>query len=87
MPIDPHAHHAAAPGAPARRAFSIVPGSPLPWIPAAIYVGSGGDVALRSIDSDDDVVYRNLPDGSYITVRAAIVRAAGTTASNLIGEV
>lgn len=33
-----------------------------------------------------DVTYRNLPDASYIAVRARFVRATGTTAINLIAE-
>lgn len=58
----------------------------LPVIPKGIYVGTGGDVVLRGIDGAADVTYRNLPDASYIAVRARHVRATGTTAANLIAE-
>lgn len=73
---------------PARAPFPILPSdtAELPAFPKGIYVGSGGDVTLRGIEGSADVTYRNLPDASYIAVRARYVRATGTTASNLIAE-
>jgi hypothetical protein len=74
--------------APARAPVAIVPSDadPLPVLPKGIYVGSGGDVVLRGVDADSDVTYRNLPDASYLNVRARFVRATGTTAADLIAE-
>lgn len=85
---DRFAYHADSAGTPARAPFAIVPddAAELPLLPKGIYVGSGGDVTLRGIDAAGDVTYRNLPDASYIAVRARFVRATGTTAGNLIGE-
>jgi hypothetical protein len=73
---------------PSRRPFTIQPhdSEPLRIVPKGIYVGTGGDVTLRGIDGGEDVLYRNLPDASYISVRASHVRATGTTASDLIAE-
>lgn len=73
---------------PARAPFPIVPDddAELELVTKGIYVGTGGDVCLRGVDSDEDVTYRNLGDGAYIAVRASHVRATGTTASNLIAE-
>lgn len=73
---------------PSRAPFTVVPDdiAQLPTIPKGIYVGIGGDVTLRGIDGGADVTYRNLPDASYIAVRASHVRATGTTAQNLIAE-
>lgn len=73
---------------PSRRPYAIVPhdANPLPYLPKGIYVGTGGNVTLRGVDSDSDVTYRNLPDASYIAVRATHVRATGTTAADLIAE-
>jgi hypothetical protein len=73
---------------PSRAPFSIVPHdrNPLPIVPKGIYVGTGGHVRLRGMDSDADVTYRNLPDSSYIAVRATFVRVTGTTASDMIAE-
>lgn len=73
---------------PSRQPFAIVPDdiAALATVPKGIYVGTGGDVTLRGIDAGADVTYRNLPDASYIAVRASHVRATGTTAANLIAE-
>jgi hypothetical protein len=71
-----------------RAPFAITPSDSeaLVAVPKDIYVGTGGDVVLRGVDGSADVTYRNLPDASYIAVRASHVRATGTTAANLIGE-
>jgi hypothetical protein len=80
--------HADAAFAPSRAPFAIAPsdGQALALVPKGIYVGTGGDVVLRGVDGAADVTYRNLPDSSYIAVRALYVRATGTTAADLIGE-
>lgn len=72
----------------ARRPYAVIPddSASLALVPKGIYVGTGGDVTLRGIDAATDVTYRNLPDASYIAVRASHVRATGTTAANLIAE-
>lgn len=77
-----------SPGAPSRAPFAIIAhdSQPLASVPKGIYVGTGGNVVLRGIDGDADVTYRNLPDASYIAVRASHVRATGTTATHLVGE-
>jgi hypothetical protein len=89
MPMpDKFRSFADTPGTSSRAPFAIVPQdtAELPSIPKGIYVGTGGDVVLRGVDGAADVTYRNLPDASYIAVRASHVRATGTTAANLIGE-
>lgn len=88
MPNDPYQSVASTPGSPASYAFEIDPGdNELPFLTSVIYVGNGGDVKLRPGDSDTDITYRNVPSGAYLTVRASHVRAVGTSASDLIGEV
>lgn len=85
---NPFTSFADAPSAPSCAPYTLVPHdtNELTLVPKGIYVGSGGDVTLRGVDSVADVTYRNLPDASYIAVRAQYVRATGTTASNLIAE-
>jgi len=85
---DPFQTHADAASAPSRAPFAIVPNDsqPLPLVPKGIYVGTGGDLVLRGIAGVADVTYRNLPDASYVAVRAAYVSATGTIASDLVGE-
>jgi hypothetical protein len=77
MPNDRFSTYADSPDSPANHAFAIVPSdsAELPAVTKAIYVGTSGDVT-----------YRNVPDGAYLTVRASHVRAAGTTAADLVGE-
>ena len=85
---DPYGTYSDNVSAPARNAYALVPhdSNQLTVIPKGIYVGTGGDITLRAIDAAVDVTYRNLPNASYIAVRAAYVRATGTTAANLIAE-
>lgn len=73
---------------PSRAPFAVVPHdtNALPIVPKGIFVGTGGTVTLRGIDGSADVTYRNLPDASYIAVRARYVRATGTTATDMIAE-
>jgi hypothetical protein len=85
---DKFAHQSDSANSPSRDVFALVPSDTalLSPIPKGIYVGSGGDVTLRAVDSQADATYRNLADASYIAVRAIYVRASGTTASNLVAE-
>lgn len=75
-------------GGPARNCFPVVPHdtNELASIPKGIYVGTGGNVTLRTVDGTADVIYKNLADGSYIAVRAQYVRATGTTAADMVAE-
>lgn len=88
MSFDAFSQNADIVNGPARSPYAVAPNdvAALPIIPRGIYVGTGGDVTLRGVDCDNDVTYRNLPDASYIAVRARFVRATGTTAANLIAE-
>lgn len=80
--------HADSATAPSSAPFAIQPDdvAALPSVPKGIYVGTGGTVVLCGVGGGADVTYRNLPDASYIAVRAQFVRATGTTAADLVGE-
>lgn len=73
--------------APARTCFEIEPddATELIQVTKAIYVGAGGDVMVRMIDSDDDVLFSNVPSGAFLPIRVVALRAAGTTASAIVG--
>jgi len=75
------------PATPSEHAFAVTPDdvSALPSVVKYLYVGTGGDVTLRTRDSDADVVFRNVPSGGYVFARASHVRATGTTATDIIG--
>ena len=66
-------------------AFSIAPndGADLTDIPRAIWIGTGGNVALAM--ASGNVTLMNVADGTLLPVRPSRVRATGTTASNIVG--
>jgi hypothetical protein len=76
------------PNDPASVSFPIVPhaSNPLGYTTKRIYVGTGGDVVLRSAAGSADVTYKNCGDGTYLHVQATHIRAAGTTATDIVGE-
>jgi hypothetical protein len=84
---DPFRHSVDSPMTPASRCFSITPHdtSELGVVTKGIYVGSTGDLVLRPVNGDADVVFRNVPSGFILDVRVRAVRLAGTTASDLVG--
>lgn len=72
--------------APARRALILTPSDtvPLPEIPKAIYVGTGGNIAMRGAGGGPDQLWKNVQDGSILPFRVQYLRATGTTASDLL---
>ncbi len=85
---DPFSQYSDSPIGPAANAFAIVPhdANAVASVTKAIYVGTAGNVTLRPVNAASDVLYKNVPAGSYLTVRASHVRATGTTAADLVGE-
>jgi hypothetical protein len=83
---DSFATFAPSPATPSENAFPVALSDtlPLPSIPKYLYVGRAGNIALRTRDSEEDVVFENVPAGSYLFVRASHVRATGTTASAIV---
>lgn len=71
--------------APARRCFVITPdnANAVPLLPKAIRAPSDGVIMLRAVDSDADVAHPVLA-GELLCVRAAYVRATGTTVTGMI---
>lgn len=80
--------HADTPSGPSRSVLPVTPhdADPLPRLPKALYVGTGGDVTLRCVDDAADVVFRNVPSGALIRARARYVRATGTTAADILAH-
>ncbi len=56
----------------------------LPIIPKGIWVGTGGDVRLRGINSAADVTFKAVPSGYIIPVRPSRIYATGTTATDIV---
>ncbi|MFV0644518.1 MAG: hypothetical protein ACK5NN_08470 [Sphingomonadaceae bacterium] len=87
MPNDRYSDFRDSPIFPASRCFTLTPddAAVLPLVTKAVYAGSGGDIVLRSLEGDADVVFRNVPAGAILDVRVTAIRATGTTASDLVG--
>ena len=68
---------------PAANAFAVTPGSPLPQAARALYVGTGGSVAVTTVGGDS-VTFANVQDGAILPVRCSAVGAA-TTATDVVG--
>lgn len=87
MPLDKFSAVIDSLTAPARNCFFVTPSDnmALPFLPKAIYVGTGGNLVLRAIDSNSDVTFVNVANGTILDIRVTSIRATGTTASNLVG--
>ena len=85
MFLDQFSHHSDSPMSPSRHAFAVAPNDAIPLspIPKALFVGGAGTVTLRTIDSAADVTL-TVQAGQILPLRAAYVRASGTTASGLV---
>lgn len=72
--------------APATRGVAIVPHdvNALADIPKALFVGTGGNITMRGVGGSTDVLYKNVPEGSILPIRAQYIRATGTTAADIV---
>jgi len=84
---DPFENSASSITSPAADCFAITPSDTqdLPKATKAIYVGTGGDIVLRPLNGDQDIVLANTIGGSIIDIRVRAIRATGTTALDIVG--
>jgi hypothetical protein len=71
---------------PARDHFAVTPHNTtaLAAVPKGIYVGGAGDITLRAVGASADVLFKDVPVGTVLPVRAAFIRATGTDATHLV---
>lgn len=72
--------------APAQGYAAVTPHdtNPLPVAGArGLYVGVGGDISLIS-PQGDTVLFKGVPTGAILPVAANVVRATGTTATDIV---
>lgn len=50
----------------------------------ALYVGGTGDLSIIAVNDESPVTLKGVPAGSILPVRAAYVRATGTTATAIV---
>lgn len=86
MQNDPFAGSGDSLVAPAKNVFAITPHATedLPMATKALYVGTGGDLVLRAIDSSADVVLANVASGSVLPIRVRAIRDT-SSAADIIG--
>lgn len=72
---------------PAEHCFAIAPSDSedLAQATKAIYVGTGGDLSIVPLGSNDPVILRNVIGGSVLDLRIRAIRESGTTAADLVG--
>ena len=72
--------------APATRAVAVVPhdADALAEVPKALFVGTGGTIAMRGAGGGADQLFKNVPNGTVLPFRAHFVRATGTTAADIL---
>lgn len=73
---------------PAPDGFAITPddATELSEITRAIYIGTAGDITLTLV-SNTELLFKNIPSGTILPVRARRIKATGTTATDLLGLV
>ncbi|RJY10305.1 hypothetical protein D6201_08900 [Aurantiacibacter aquimixticola] len=86
MSFDPFANATDSLTSPAKHAFTITPHETeeLPLTAKALYVGEGGSLVLRAVDSGEDVELVNVPSGTVLPIRTKAVRPA-SSAARIVG--
>ena len=52
---------------------------------SALYIGTGGNVEVTAVGSSSSVVFKNIPDGSFLPVIvSSITVGANTTVSDVV---
>jgi hypothetical protein len=52
---------------------------------SALYIGTGGDIEVILVGSSSSVVFKNIPNGSFLPVIvSSIISGANTTVSDII---
>jgi hypothetical protein len=83
---DSFKHYSRSLTSPPEHALAIQPddAAVLPQVPRALWVGSGGDLAVR-MAGGETVILAGVPAGTLLPVRVARVLASGTTAGDILG--
>lgn len=86
MIIDTFATHTRSLTSPPEHALAIVPddAADLPTVTRALFVGEGGDLAVR-MGGGGGVTLAGVAAGTMLPIRVARVLATGTTAGGIVG--
>lgn len=77
--------HTSGLDSPAANGAAVTPNdsTDLATVARALWVGTGGAVALVTVGGSD-ITLSGVPSGTLLPVRAARVKSTGTTASNIV---
>ena len=70
---------------PAMSVKAITPHDTNPQICRALYIGGSGDVAVQAMEDNAPQIFKAVPAGRVLPVSVRLVRATGTTATNILG--
>lgn len=63
---------------------SVVPSDSITFAPSAIYVGTGGNLAVMFAGGESPVIFNNVAEGSFLPINVIAVYATNTTAENIV---
>lgn len=63
---------------------AVTPDAVLSQLSKGIYVGAGGDIEAHCALSNDDIVFVDVPSGAILPIRTMLIKAANTTASDMV---
>lgn len=69
----------------ANEAYAVTPSNTLPNCYSYLYVGGAGDLVLVPENGTTAVTLSSVPGGSWIWIRTSLVKASGTSATNIVG--
>jgi nitrogen fixation protein len=69
---------------PPEHGAAVVPGTDLAHVTRALYVGGGGNLAVRLQDGTE-LTLANMPAGTLLPIRVTRILATGTTATEIVG--
>lgn len=72
---------------PARNSYAVTPHDTNEigtYMPKALYVGVGGTIVMELDGDVSSTTFLNVPSGAILPVRARVILATGTTATNIL---
>ena len=70
---------------PARRCEAITPNDTTELAGVrGVFVGTGGNIAIRAVGNTTAVTHKNVPSGSYLPIRAQYIYSTNTTATDIV---
>ncbi|AVQ04480.1 hypothetical protein B7G68_15190 [Caulobacter segnis] len=69
---------------PGRYPIAITPHDTTEVNARGLYVGTGGDLAIVSMDGTTSITFANVPSGTILPVFAFRVKSTGTTAADIV---